>query len=380
MNCPHCSTEISDSAKFCPECGSPLSLTSPSSPTETDHTTLLQKYIPPELAKRILLAGKQIESERRLVTVLFADVSGFTAMSEKLDAEEVSTVLNDCFKGLISIVYKYEGVIDKFIGDEIMAIFGAPLTHENDPERAVRCSMEMMEYMERFNALSPVTLPEPLGLHISMNTGMVVAGNVGSDLRMNYSVIGDTVNLASRLKHVAERGEIVISEDTFRIVSSLVNAEEPRLVEIKGKSEPAKVYKILSIKGDIEPGTRVSQKNPIIGREQEIAVLQSALEKVLQKKEQRVFIRGEAGVGKTRLKLELIQHAKSSGITIYEGKCSSFEINTPYYLWTTLIKRYPSIKVRYWRERDTKAAARYTSNPVTGEARTISCNPAFTSL
>jgi class 3 adenylate cyclase len=344
MNCPNCSSQIPESSKFCPECGSPLSLTSPSFPTEADRTTLLQKYIPPELAKRILSAGKQIESERRLVTVLFADVSGFTAMSEKLDPEEVSSVLNDCFKGLISIVYKYEGVIDKFIGDEIMAIFGAPLTHENDPERSVRCSMEMMEYMERFNQLSPVALPEPLGLHISMNTGMVVAGNVGSDLRMNYSVIGDTVNLASKLKHVAERGEIVVSEDTFRIVSSLVNAEEPRLVEIKGKSEPAKVYKILSIKGDIEPGTRVSQKNPIIGREQEIAVFQSALEKVLQKKEQRVFIRGEAGVGKTRLKLELIQHAKSSGITTYEGKCSSFEINTPYYLWTTLLKDILQLK------------------------------------
>ena len=344
MNCPHCSVEVASSAKFCPECGAPLSLTSPSSPTESDHTTLLQKYIPPELAKRIISAGKQIESERRLVTVLFADVSGFTAMSEKLDAEEVSTVLNDCFKGLISIVYKYEGVIDKFIGDEIMAIFGAPLTHENDPERAVRCSMEMMEYMERFNQLSPVTLPEPLGLHISMNTGMVVAGNVGSDLRMNYSVIGDTVNLASRLKHIAERGQIALSEGTYRIVSSLVNAEEPRLVDIKGKSEPAKVYKILSLKGGIEPGTRVTQKSPIIGRDQEIAQLKNAIGQVQQKKEQRLFIRGEAGVGKTRLKLELIQHAKSSGITVYEGKCSSFEINTPYYLWTTLVKDILQLK------------------------------------
>ncbi|MCX6138789.1 MAG: AAA family ATPase [Ignavibacteriales bacterium] len=344
MKCPACSIEIPGAAKFCPECGSSLSPTTPASPTEADRSTLLQKYIPPELAKRILSAGKQIESERRLVTVLFVDVSGFTSMSEKLDAEEVSAVLNDCFKGLISIVYKYEGVIDKFIGDEIMAIFGAPLTHENDPERAVRCSMEMMDYMGRFNQLSPVALPEPLGLHISMNTGMVVAGNVGSDLRMNYSVIGDTVNLASRLKHVAERGEIVVTENTYRIVSSLVNADESRLVEIKGKSEPAKIYRIVSLKGGIEPGTRITQKSPIIGREQEIDQLKTAVGQVLQKKEQRFFIRGEAGVGKTRLKLELIQHAKSSGITAYEGKCSSFEINTPYYLWTTLLKDILQLK------------------------------------
>ncbi len=344
MNCPHCSAEVSSSAKFCPECGSPLSTTSPASPAEANHAALLQNYIPHELAKRILSAGKQIESERRLVTVVFADVSGFTAMSEKLDAEEVSTVLNDCFKGLISIVYKYEGVIDKFIGDEIMAIFGAPLTHENDPERALRCSMEMMEYMERFNQLSPVVLPEPLGLHISMNTGMVVAGNVGSDLRMNYSIIGDTVNLASRLKHVAERGEIVVSENTYKIISSLVNAEEPRMLDIKGKSEPAKVYNILSLKGGIEPGTRITQKSPIIGRDQEIGQLKNAIGQVLQKKEERLFIRGEAGVGKTRLKLELIQHAQLSGITSYEGRCSSFEINTPYYLWTTLLKNILQLK------------------------------------
>lgn len=344
MFCPKCKTDNPESAKYCNNCGKILTLVDDPLLIETDHATLLQKYIPPELAKKILSAGAQIESERRLVTVIFADVSGFTAMSEKLDAEDVTTVINDCFKGLISIVYKYEGVIDKFIGDEIMAIFGAPLTHENDPERAIRCAMEMMEYMDRFNQLSPITLPEPLGIHIAMNTGMVVAGNVGSDLRMNYSVIGDTVNLASRLKHVAEKGEIVVSEETYRIISSLINTEAPKQIEIKGKNEPAKVYKIKSLKEGIEPGTRITQKNPIIGREQEIATLKASLEKVAQKKEQRDFIRGEAGVGKTRLKLELIEQAKSKNITVYEGKCSSFEINTPYYLWTTLLKDILQLK------------------------------------
>lgn len=348
MTCPQCRVELHNSPKFCPECGASLAGTSPrekSSPSaEVNQTILLQKYIPAELAKKILSAGAQIESERRLVTVMFADVSGFTALSEKLDAEEVSTVLNDCFKGLISIVYKYEGVIDKFIGDELMAIFGAPIAHENDPERAVRCAVEMMEYIERFNSLSPVSLPEPLGLHIAMNTGMVVAGNVGSDLRMNYSVIGDTVNLASRLKHVAEKGETAVSENTYRMISSLVTTKEPKKVEVKGKSESAKVYIITSLKEEIEPGTRVTLKSEIIGREEELQVLESSLQSIKQKKEQRVFIRGEAGVGKTRLKLELIALARAKNITVYEGKCSSFEINTPYYLWTTLLKDVLQLK------------------------------------
>ncbi|MCH8929274.1 MAG: adenylate/guanylate cyclase domain-containing protein, partial [Candidatus Marinimicrobia bacterium] len=164
--------------------------------------------MPAELRKKILSAGKQLESERRLVTILFADISGFTALSEKLDPEIVSNILNDCFKGLTSIIHKYEGMIDKFIGDEVMVIFGAPISHENDPERAVRCSLEMMEYIERFNTISPVSLPSPLGIHIGLNSGLVIAGNVGSDLRMNYSVIGDTVNLAARLVSLASTGEI----------------------------------------------------------------------------------------------------------------------------------------------------------------------------
>jgi len=338
MKCPNCSNEIPDTSKFCPECGKSLTASSDSSLVEKDRSNLLQNYIPPELAKRILSAGKQIESERRLVTILFADVTGFTAMSEKLDPEAVSTVLNDCFKGLISIVYKYEGVIDKFIGDEIMAIFGAPIAHENDPERAIRCAKEMLDYIGRYNSLSPVALPVPLGLHIGLNTGMVVAGNVGSDLRMNYSVIGDTVNLASRLVHLADKDEILISAETYRSVSSLINAEAPKTVEIKGKREPVSIYKVLSVKADIEPGTRVLRESPLVGRESEMAVVKAALERVTSKKEQRVFIRGEAGVGKTRLKFELMKLAKGLGLLVFEGKCSSFEINTPYYLWTTLLK------------------------------------------
>ncbi|MGB2866925.1 MAG: adenylate/guanylate cyclase domain-containing protein, partial [Bacteroidota bacterium] len=277
MKCSACSQEVPESSKFCPECGNPLSFSARPSDSN-DRTNLLQNYVPPELAKRILSAGKQIESERRLVTILFADVTGFTAMSEKLDPEVVSTVLNDCFKGLIAIVYKYEGVIDKFIGDEIMAIFGAPIAHENDPERAVRCAHEMVQYIDRFNSLSPVALPTPLGLHIGLNTGMVVAGNVGSDLRMNYSVIGDTVNLASRLVHVAGKNEIVISAETHRNVSSFIRTENPETVEVKGKSEPVKVYKVLSVNAAVEPGTRVALEGPLVGRAQEVAVVNAVLD------------------------------------------------------------------------------------------------------
>jgi class 3 adenylate cyclase len=283
-------------------------------------------------------AGKQLESERRLVTVLFADISGFTAMSEKLDAEVVAAILNDCFKGLVSIIYKFEGVIDKFIGDEIMALFGAPIAHENDAERAVRCAVEMKDFIIRYNQLRPIELPEPLGLHIAINTGMVVAGNVGSDLRMNYSVIGDTVNLASRLEHEAEKGEVVISDKTYGMISSLANVTGPFTAQLKGISQPVEFFRLSSMKSDVEPGVRVLRETQMIGRDREAALLSGAIDSVVLKKEMRIFVRGEAGVGKTRLKIDLIKRALERGLSVFEGKCSSFELTTPYYLWTTLLR------------------------------------------
>jgi class 3 adenylate cyclase len=327
---------IPDLSKFCGECGARIG--APGSTQVFDRESLISNYIPPELAKRIMSVGKQLESERRLVTVVFTDISGFTAMSEKLDAEVVAAVLNDCFKGLISTIYKYEGVVDKFIGDNIMALFGAPIAHENDAERAVRCALEMKDFIIRYNQLRPSELPEPLDLHIAINTGMVVAGNVGSDLRMNYSVIGDTVNLASRLEHEAKKGEIVISDKTYGMISSLVNVAGPFTEQLKGISQPVKFYRVSSMKSDIEPGVRVIRDTPMVGRDHEAAILSDAIEDVLQKKEVRVYVRGEAGVGKTRLKIDLIKRALARGLSVFEGKCSSFELNTPYYLWTTLLR------------------------------------------
>ena len=149
MQCPSCATDVPENSRFCLHCGATLGPAPVSPRPSIDGFALIRNYIPRDLAERILTAGRQIESERRLVTVLFADVTGFTALSERLDPEDVSSVLNDCFSGLVSVVLHYEWTIDKFIGDGIMAIFGAPLAHENDPERAVRCSLDMMGDIER---------------------------------------------------------------------------------------------------------------------------------------------------------------------------------------------------------------------------------------
>ncbi|NIP23953.1 MAG: hypothetical protein GWO38_09065, partial [Phycisphaerae bacterium] len=154
-----------------------------------------------------------IEGERKQVTVIFADISGFTALNDAAktpaDVERVIQIANHCLDMLSEVVYEYDGYIDKYIGDSIMAIFGAPRTHEDDPERALRAALAMQERLEAFNRHPPFPLAEPLGIHMGINTGTVIAGLIGSKRKRSYTVMGDTVNVAARLEGVSERGEFL---------------------------------------------------------------------------------------------------------------------------------------------------------------------------
>lgn len=353
MQCPVCAEDVPQQSRFCLYCGATLAPTLLSGRPSLDGLALIRKYIPHDLAERILTAGRQIESERRQVTILFADVTGFTTMAEKLDPEEVSAVLNDCFAGLVSAVVQYEGTIDKFIGDGIMAIFGAPLAHENDPERAVRCALDMIVEISLYNERRGSELPAPLGLHIGLHSGMVIAGNVGSDLRMDYSVVGDTVNLAARLVEIAPKGEIYLSSETYKLVADVVVTEGPFSVSLRGKSGAVDVYKLRTLKTESERKPTVLGKDRFVGRQHELQQIDSALDAVLAKQQVRLGIRGEAGVGKSRLKAELMRHASQKGLVTIEGSCSSFETSTPGYLWSVLLKN-----LLHLRDDDTEAAIR----------------------
>ncbi|MFC1839333.1 adenylate/guanylate cyclase domain-containing protein [Thermodesulfobacteriota bacterium] len=343
MKCPNCQHENHDEAKFCNDCGTALSEAKKAA-TQDDRFSLITDYVPAELKERIIDAGRQLESERRFVTVLFADVSGFTSLSEKLDPETVTMVMNDLFNGLITIIIKYEGLIIDFFGDGILAVFGAPLAHENDPERAIRSAIEMMPYIDQFNKVSPHKLPAPLGMHIGIHSGLVVVGNVGNDLRMRYSAVGDTVNLCSRIADHATRGEVYISDNTYKLLPAQLNTEPAESVRLKGKEEPVTVHKLLSIE-DEAVGEFAAGGKGFVGRREEKEIISQALSRVLEKKEERLLVCGEPGVGKSRLKDELVANALSKGFSVFEGKCSSFETKTPYYLWNTLLKNMFGISV-----------------------------------
>ncbi len=216
---------------------------------EREHVKdVFSRYVTKDVAKKVLETGDDmfLQGERRRVTVMFADIRGFTSLSEKLYPEEVVALLNEYFDILVDVVFKYEGTLDKFIGDCIMAVFGAPFYHGDDEERAVQCAIEMQEKMREFNEQRKIQGKKEVEVGIGINTGFAIAGNIGSKKRIEYTVIGDTVNTASRIQGLAQRGEIVISESTYVEVKDRVEVVSLPPVSVKGKEEPVAVFKLMS--------------------------------------------------------------------------------------------------------------------------------------
>jgi class 3 adenylate cyclase/predicted ATPase len=270
-----------------------------------------------------------LDGERRYVTVLFADVSGFTALSETMDPEDIRDLMNGCFAQLIPIVEKYEGNIDKFIGDELMVLFGAPVAHENDAERAVRTGMEMMEALAAFDSKKGISL----SLHCGINTGFVVAGGVGSGTRQDYSVMGDAVNLAARLRDASKKSQIFIGPETYRLTKALFTCEPTEPFLVKGKAELVQAYHVLKLREDLRDlnSTARGVKTPLIGRDNELAMLFQQWNQVKNGEGQVVLLSGEAGVGKSRMLQSLREHVATDTPTRLECRCSPYHANSAFY-------------------------------------------------
>src|ERR1039457_567990 len=304
--------------------------------------TRLQSYIPKQLAEKIRSSG-HLEGERRQVTVVFADISGFTALSERLDPEEVASFSNDCMKELIDAVYQYEGMVDKFIGDCIMAVFGAPIALEDDAERALRATLAMRERLEVFNRKWIVRLKEPLALHIGINSGTVIAGSMGNDLRMRYAVVGDTVNVASRLEGAATRGQIFVSQSTHRLAAGAFRFRPLEPIQVKGKRELLKVYELLEDRGQPEKLRGLEGLvSPLVGRQRESDTIMAALAATKAGKSAILIVSGDAGVGKSRL-LREIRASTADEITWLEGRCFSSTQTLSYAPILDLLRRHIGI-------------------------------------
>jgi class 3 adenylate cyclase/tetratricopeptide (TPR) repeat protein len=296
--------------------------------------TKIQSYTPRHLAEKILTSRSALEGERRQVTILFADVANFTTLAEQLDPEVVHEIMDRCFERITAEVHRFEGTINQYTGDGVMALFGAPIAHEDGPRRAVHAALGIQRALQEYGQLLQAERGLLLQMRIGINTGPVVVGKIGDDLRMDYTAVGDTTNLAARLQQVARPGSMVISEATHRLVSGFFETLDLGEVPVKGRA-PARVFEVLRPRGRrarldiaIERGL-----TPLVGRERELATLLDRFQAVKDGRGQVVFIAGEAGIGKSRLVLECRRALAEVGeaVTWLEGRCISFGQSIPFF-------------------------------------------------
>ncbi|MCP4197869.1 MAG: AAA family ATPase, partial [Proteobacteria bacterium] len=354
--CPQCRHEIPATARFCIHCGiALLSQEHNKTGAVTDDLSLhtvkssaqaqpLQQYMPDELAIKLDSArsNQTMVGERRVVTMLFCDVKGSTAAAEQLDPEEWTEIMNGAFEQMIRPVYQYEGTIASLMGDAILAFFGAPIAHEDDPQRAVLAGLAIAEGINPYRAEIQKRWGIDIDVRVGINTGLVVAGGVGSDMKMEYTALGDAVNVAARMEQTAEPGTVHVSEDTYKLIAPLFEFEDLGLTEVKGKKDPLPTYRVIGRKlraGRLR-GIEGLQA-PLIGRQIEWKQLNEALESLAKGIGQIAILNGEAGLGKSRLISELRLEAASvdSSIEWFETTCFSYESTQPYGLFQRLARR-----------------------------------------
>lgn len=291
-------------------------------------------YTPRHLVEKILTSRHALEGERKQVTVVFADVAGFTDLARRLDPEVVHEVMDNCFAVLSAEVHRFEGTINQYTGDGVMALFGAPIAHEDSPRRAVHAALGIQRAMRDFGRTFQERHGLPFQMRIGINTGLVVVGKIGDDLRMDYTAVGDTTNLASRLQQLAQPGTVVISDATSRLVQGFFDTRDLGLHQVKGHPEPVHVVEVVQSRGRrtrLEVAAE-SGLMPHTGRARDLATLLERFQQTKAGQGQVVFLVGEAGVGKSRHVLEFRQalHAAGETMTWLEGRCLSFGQTMPF--------------------------------------------------
>ena len=279
MKCANCQFEVSTGFAFCPGCGSKLA-------------AAVAK--PPALA----------HADRRSASVLFADLSDFTTISERLDAEDVRALQTDLFGALRGVIERYDAFVEKFVGDAVMAVFGAPMAHEDDPQRAVNAALDMHAAVVTLSERWHPRLGHPLTLHIGINSGRVVAGFLGTAADASYAVTGDTVNTAARLQSAAVAGQTLVSRATFQLTQHAFAFESAGTLALKGKTEPVAVYRLLGANDQPHTLRGLAAHGlvaPLMGRDDDLSRMLDVARKVVHGQAQVLSLVAEAGVGKSRL-------------------------------------------------------------------------------
>ena len=321
--CPQCGFENLPEEDFCGECGNAIKEPKETPPIDFNQP---QSYTPKHLVDKILTTRSAIEGERKLVTVLFADVANYTSLAEKLDPEEVHQIMDGCFKILMDEIHKYEGTINQFTGDGVMALFGAPVAHEDHAQRACYAALSIHKDLEDYEEKIKKDFGAEFKMRIGLNSGPVIVGSIGDDLRMDYTAVGDTSNLASRIENIARPGTSLVSRHTHKLARDYFEFEALGKMELKGKKETQEIFELIKT-GEVDTRIAASKAKGLtrfVGRKNSMAALMEAYEKAQSGSGQIVGVVGDAGVGKSRLILEFINQLPKSEFTHFEGQCLHF--------------------------------------------------------
>ena len=320
-SCRRCHQDLLEGTRFCTNCGEAV-------------------QDEPKLAKATGYLNdcdrQEIFGDRRVVTVIFTDMSGFTSMSETNDPEKILDILNAFFRVLTEPVYRYGGVVDKYIGDAVMALFGAPVGHEDDPERALWAAWEMQQVAKQFAKQFAKRLHARTGMtlriRIGLNTGLVVAGNVGGEAKQAYTVMGDTVNLAQRMEANAAIGSILLTEETQKLAAHRFLFAEQAPIRVKGRSQNVRCFELLG-----PASSHGADRIKVVGRLIERQALRECWDVALAGSPPAICLEGPAGSGKSALVYGFLDELPSGTAAVKAGS-NSYEVQVPLHLATAVLR------------------------------------------
>src|SRR5881628_1232880 len=338
LRCPSCGHANRAAAKFCEECGTRLA----SAAASAEPPRAPRDYTPRHLAEKILGSRAALEGERKQVTVLFADVKGSMDLAEQLDPEEWHRIMDRFFHILAEGVHRFEGTVNQYTGDGIMALFGAPIAHEDHAQRACYAALHLSEALRRYAEELKRTKGLGFAVRMGINSGEVVVGTIGDDLRMDYTAQGHTVGLAARMEQLAGADRVYLTEHTAALVSGYLRLRDLGPFTVKGVRDPLRVYELEGT-GSVRTKLDVSRArgfSRFVGRDAEIATLEAALTRAAAGDAQVVGVVAEAGLGKSRLCYEFVQRCRARRIPVDEAHGVAHGKMVPYLLVLEFLRGY----------------------------------------
>jgi class 3 adenylate cyclase/tetratricopeptide (TPR) repeat protein len=345
--------------------GAPATAPPPRAAPTPDQARLPLAYTPSYLAEKILMSRAALEGERKQVTILFADLKGSLELLADRDPEEARQILDPVLERMMAAVHRYEGTVNQVMGDGIMALFGAPIAHEDHAVRACYAALAMQDAMRRYSEEVRHTHGITVQMRVGLNSGEVVVRAIGNDLHMDYSAIGQTTHLAARMEQLATPGSILLTAETLQLAEGFIQVQALGPVPVKGLAAPVEVFELIgatAIRRRLQAAVARGLTR-FVGRETELAALLHALERAGAGHGQVVAVMGEAGVGKSRLVYEFIHSHRLQGWVVLESASVSYGKATPYFPVIDLLKRYAHVE-----ERDDARAIRAK---VTGQVLTL---------